>query len=107
MRLIITLCLILIASTAFAAPKFCLVWEQQVQSVGSAVPAETTRSRIFDTVAEAVAFLEKRKIPDTAVTGLWELRPAAKQVITATTVEVIEPEIIKERRHTEIKWTAK
>jgi hypothetical protein len=104
-RIILTAIFCLIASSAIAAPKLCLIWEQPLTAPGGKVTAET-RSRIFDTALEAVAFLEKRKIADTAVTGLWELRPAAKQVIRMTTVEVIEPEIIKEKRSTLIKWSA-
>lgn len=104
-RIIITLLICLTPTLSIAAPKLCLVWEQSVSTVGTAAPAETTRSRIFDTVADATAFLEKTKIPETAVTGLYELRPAAKQKIKMETVEIIEPEIIREKRHKEIKWS--
>lgn len=103
--LAILLCLIL-TNVAHAAPKLCLVWEQSVSSTDKTLAAEgTTRSRIFDTVADAVAFLNRKKIPAASVTGLWELRPAAKQTISATIVEKVEPEIIREKRWQEVQWS--
>lgn len=103
-RIILTIILCLIASTAIAAPKLCLVWDQQQVAAGGAITTDT-RSKIFDTVTDALQFLNKKAIPNASVQGLWELRPAAKQVISATTVEIVEPEIIRERRRTEIQWS--
>jgi hypothetical protein len=103
--IILTAIICLIASTALGAPKLCLVWDEKQITPGGAITSET-RSKIFDTVADVVAFLDKRKITDKTVTGLWELRPVAKQVITMQEVEKVEPEVIKEKRWKEIKWSS-
>lgn len=89
--------------------RYLLVYQEPTiwpdSGYGGMVPSISTRTEVifFETIDQALAYLDSRKIQ--AIAGLWKVD--GRVPVEMEWVEHVEPEMVKEKRWTGPQWRVK